>query len=164
MPLFLQSISCPAWLFTVSLWSYNHFLHCLAKKKKSYSLYLNMRMFKILRLKNYCSDIFLACYTFGNTVINTKWYFIFIFKQIMNYKQNTQVVSSIRSPLRDIVVGKIWGAWEEKICFKCFAFSQETLRSLAKPVEFGQTLPVYFTACSGYSSNVHNGAVHRVLF
>ncbi len=30
------------------------------------------------------------------------------------------------------------------------------LRSLAKPVEFGETLPVYFTACSGYSSCVHN--------
>ncbi len=164
MPLFLQSISCPAWLHGVFV-VLQPLLTLPGKKKKSYSLYLNMRMFKILRLKNYCSDIFLACYTFGNTVINTKWYFIFIFKQIMNYKQNTQVVSStLRSPLRDIVVGKIWGAWEEKICFKCFAFSQETLRSLAKPVEFGQTLPVYFTACSGYSSNVHNGAVHRVLF
>ncbi len=37
-------------------------------------------------------------------------------------------------------------------------------RSLAKPVESGQTFPVYFKACSGYSSYVHNGAVHRVCF
>ena len=28
------------------------------------------------------------------------------------------------------------------------------LRSLAKPAEFGQTLPVYFTACSGLYSSI----------
>ncbi len=33
----------------------------------------------------------------------------------------------------------------EKLC----VLSQRYLRSLVKPVEFGQTLPVYFTACSG---------------
>ncbi len=36
------------------------------------------------------------------------------------------------------------------------------LHSLTKPVEFGHckvTLPVYFTACSGYSSYVHNGSI-----
>ncbi len=39
------------------------------------------------------------------------------------------------------------------------------LRSLAKPVEFGQTLLVYFTACSGsYSSICSQWVVHRVLF
>ncbi len=50
----------------------------------------------------------------------------------------------VRSPLRDIVVGKIRGEWNKfrvggKIFFKCFAFSRktfafprETLRSLAK--------------------------------
>ncbi len=32
---------------------------------------------------------------------------------------------------------------------KIFAFPAKLLLSLPKPVEFGQTLPVYFTACSG---------------
>ncbi len=43
----------------------------------------------------------------------------------------------------------------EKLCVSSQNFcvlSQRYLRSLAKPVEFGQTLPVYFTACNGYSS------------
>ncbi len=44
-------------------------------------------------------------------------------------------------------------------------YFSNVLRSLTKPVVFGQTLPVYFTACSGsYSSVFHNGAVHRALF
>ncbi len=43
----------------------------------------------------------------------------------------------LRSPLRDIVVGKIRGEWKKiqggrKNIFKCFAFSRKTLRSLEK--------------------------------
>lgn len=53
---------------------------------------------------------------------------------------------------------KTFGVGEKNICYflKTFAFLQETLhyltkllQSLAKPAEFEQTLPVYFTACSG---------------
>ncbi len=61
----------------------------------------------------------------------------------------------LRSPTEDMVVGKIRGGKKkyfsnvlsslEKLC----VLAQRYLRSLVKPVEFGQTLPVYFTACSG---------------
>ncbi len=75
----------------------------------------------------------------------------------------------LRSPFRDIVVEKNQGEWKKKrfaFSRKTFAFPQETLhslakrlRSLTKPGEFGQTIPVYFTACSGYSSYVYNGSI-----
>ncbi len=74
--------------------------------------------------------------------------------------------------------GKKFGLGVKNICTifwilsQTLAFPRETLcsltkrlRSLAKPVELTrQTLPVYFTACSGSYSYVHNEAVHRVLF
>ncbi len=76
---------------------------------------------------------------------------------------------NVQSRLRDIVVGKIQGEWKKigvggKNIFQMFCIPssnfcillQRYLRSLAKPIEFGQTLPVYFTACSGYSLYVHN--------
>ncbi len=44
-----------------------------------------------------------------------------------------------------------------------YVLLQRYLCSLAKPVEFRQTLPVYFTASSGYSSYVHNGAVQSFI-
>ncbi len=43
-----------------------------------------------------------------------------------------------------------------KIYFSIFLHSlKKLLRSLTKPVEFGQTLPVYFTVCSGSYSSMH---------
>ncbi len=47
-------------------------------------------------------------------------------------------------------VERIWG-WMNSLCIPSQNFcvlSQIHLHSLAKPVEFGQTLPVYFIACS----------------
>ncbi len=39
---------------------------------------------------------------------------------------------------------------------KMCALLQRYLHSLAKPVEFGQTLPGYFTACGGSYSSVNS--------
>ncbi len=97
--------------------------------------------------------------------------------------------ADVRSPLRDMVVGKIWGERKkyfsnvlrsltkllcslEKFCVLSQNFcilSQrylrsltKRLRSLAKPVEFGLfTLQLAVVHTALY---VHNGAVHRVLF
>ncbi len=44
--------------------------------------------------------------------------------------------------------------WEEKYFSNVLRSLTKLLRSLAKPVEFGQTLPVYFTACSGSYSSI----------
>ncbi len=41
--------------------------------------------------------------------------------------------------------------------------SQRYLPFLAKPVEFGQTLPVYFTACSGSVCSQWSGSYHFIL-
>ncbi len=79
--------------------------------------------------------------------------------QIQKAQTNLSVVLpfwTVRSRLRDMVVGKIRG-------WRGFAFSHKDICVLSQN-QFGQTLPVYLTACSGYSSYVPKGAVHSVLF
>ncbi len=57
---------------------------------------------------------------------------------------------------------KNWG--ERKKYFSNVLRSLAKLvRSLAKPVEFGQTLPVYFTACSSFVCSQWSGSYHFIL-